>query len=47
MMYRSVSVFPATLAIGVTLCPAVVLCKPAAEFRLCTAGEAYRIRHFG
>ena len=47
MMWYLISAFPATLAIGITLCPAFVFCKPAAEFRLCTAGKARRIRRFG
>ena len=47
MMWYSIWVFPATLAIGITLRPAFVFSKPAAEFRLRTAGEAHRIRHFG
>ena len=47
MMWYLISAFPATLAIGITLCPAFVVRKPAAEFRLCTAGKTRRIRHFG
>ena len=46
-MWYSISVFPAALTIDITPCPAFVVCKPAAEFRLRTAGEAHRIRHFG
>ena len=42
-----ISVLPAPLAGGIMPRPAFVVCKPAAEFRLCTAGEAHRIRHFG
>ena len=45
MLWYLISVFPATLASGIALCPAFVVCQPAAEFRLCTAGEAHRIRH--
>ena len=47
MMVYWISVFPAALASGITMCPAFVACKPAAEFRLCVTGEAHRIRHFG
>ena len=46
MMWYLIPVFPAALASGITLRPAFVVCEPAAEFRLCTACETYRIRHF-
>ena len=46
MMLRLLSVAPAALAIPVTLSPAVVVRKPAAEFRLCASGMPCRIPHF-